>query len=57
MSHVIQQCVVNGLSNVAYRALHVARGDDLVSAGGVLVCGKDANLPTCHLFFMNVHCL
>lgn len=57
MSYVIQKCVVDGLSNVAHGPLHVARGDDLVGARSVLICGKDANLPTCHLLFMNVHCL
>lgn len=57
MSHIIQQCVIDGLSNVAHRPLHVARGDDLVGARGVFVCGQDADLPTCHLLFMNVHSL
>ena len=57
VSHIIQQCVVDGLSNVAHRPLHVARGDDLVGARGVLVCGQDANLSTGHLLLMNIHCL
>lgn len=55
VSHIIQQCVVDGLSNVAHRSLHVARGDDLVCARGVLVCGQDADLSTCHLLLVYVH--
>lgn len=55
--HIIQQRVVNGLSDVAHRSLHVARGDDLVSAGGVLVCGQDADLSTCHFLLVNIHSL
>lgn len=55
MSHIIQQRVVDGLSNVAHRPLHVAWGDDLVGARGVLVCGQDADLSTCHLLLMNIH--
>lgn len=57
VSHIIKQCVVDGLSNVAHRPLHVTRGDDLVGARGVLVCGKDADLSTGHLLLMNIHCL
>lgn len=55
VSHIIQQRVVDGLSNVAHRPLHVAWGDDLVGARGVLVCGQDADLSTCHLLLMNIH--
>lgn len=55
VSHIIQQRVVDGLSNVAHRSLHIARGDDLVCARGVLVCGQDADLSTCHLLLVYVH--
>lgn len=55
MSHVVQERVVNGLSNIAHRPLHVSGGDDLVGARSVLICGKNADLPTCHLLFVNVH--
>lgn len=55
MSHVVQERVVNRLSNIAHRPLHVSGGDDLVGARSVLICGKNADLPTCHLLFVNVH--
>lgn len=57
VAHVVQQCVVDGLANVAHRPLHVARGDDLVGARSVLVCGQYANLATRHLLLVNVHSL
>lgn len=55
VSHIIQQRVVDGFANVTHWPLHVAGGDDLVSAGGVLVCGQDADLSTRHLLLMDVH--
>lgn len=57
VSHIIQQCVIDGLSNVAHRPLHVAGGNDLVGARGVLICGQDADFSTGHLLLMNVNCL
>lgn len=57
MTHIVQQRVVDGFANVAHRPLHVAGSDDLVSAGGVLIRGQDANLSTCHLLLMDIHCL
>lgn len=55
MSHVVQQRVVDGLPDVAHWPLHVARGDDLVGARGVLICGQDADLSTRHLLLVDVH--
>lgn len=55
VSHIIQQRVVDGFANVTHWPLHVAGGDDLVSAGGVLVGGQDADLSTCHLLLVDVH--
>lgn len=55
MAHVIQQRVVDGFADVAHGPLHVAGGDDLVGAGGVLVRGQDADLSTRHLLFMDIH--
>lgn len=55
VSHVIQQRVVDGLADVPHGPLHVAGGDDLVGAGGVLVRGQDANLSARHLLLVDVH--
>lgn len=57
MAHVVQQRVVDGLPDVPDWPLHVAWGDDLVRARGVLVGGQDANLSPCHLLLVDVHCL
>lgn len=57
VAHVVQQRVVDRLADVAHRPLHVARGDDLVGARSVLVCGQDTNLATRHLLLVNVHSL
>lgn len=55
MSYIIQQRVVDRLSNVAHRPLHVARSDDLVGTRGVFVCGQDADFSAGHLLLMDVH--
>lgn len=55
VSHIVQQRVVDGLSNIAHRPLHVTRGNDLVGAGCVLICGQDADLSTCHLLLVDIH--
>lgn len=57
VAHVVEQRVVDWLADVAHGPLHVARGDDLVGARGVLVCGQDADLATRHLLLVNVHSL
>lgn len=57
VSDIVKQSVVDWLPNVAHRPLHVAGGDDLVGARGVLICGQDANLSTRHLLLMNIHSL
>lgn len=57
MPHIVQQCVVDRLPDVAHGPLHVPWGDDLVGTGRVLIRGQDADLSTCHLLLMNVHSL
>ncbi len=55
MAYVIQQTVVNGLADVAYRPLRIGCCNDLVCAGSVLIGGEDANFSPGHLLFMDVH--
>lgn len=55
MAYVIQQTVVNGFADVAYRPLGIGWCDDLVRAGSVLIGSENANLSPGHLFFMDVH--
>lgn len=55
VAYVIQQTVVNGFADVAYRPLRIGWCDDLVRAGSVLIGGEDANLSPGHLLFMDVH--
>lgn len=57
VAHVVEQCVVDWLADVAHWPLHVARRDDLVGARSVLVRGQDADLAACHLLLVNVHSL
>lgn len=57
VAHVVEQCVIDRLADVAHWSLHVARGDDLVGARSVLVCGQDADLATRHLLLVDVHSL
>lgn len=55
MAHVVQHAVVDGLADVAHGSLGVGGGNDLVCARGVFVSCEDANLPSGHLLFMDVH--
>lgn len=57
VSNIVKQSIVDWLPNVAHGPLHVAGGDDLVGARGVLICGQDADFSTRHFLLMNIHSL
>lgn len=55
MADIVQDSVVDGLSDVSHRPLHVGWCDDLMSPRRVFIRGQDPNLPPGYLLFMDVH--
>lgn len=57
MANIIHHIVVDRFPYVTHRTLRISWSDDFMGSRGVFIGCQDANLPSCYLLLVYIHCL